>query len=424
MTFEDALLSLAVAVVAGGLIGAERQRAHSGREGGDFGGIRTFPLVALTGAAAALLRPVAGGWLLGAGLVGVVALLAITHARNKEDMGVSSEIAALVTYVLGAIASTPEVLPQGQRFLLVAAGAGTTMALLGLKRVLHGFTARLSEDDVFATAKFVLLALVVIPLLPNRTFGPLSVINPFNVGLMITLVAGISFAGYVAARLLGSRKGLLVTGLVGGLVSSTAVTLTFAGRAKERPDLAPLSAVAILAASSTMFVRVIAVVAAVDPPLVATLALPLGAMAVVGYGAAGLLYWRDRATGDSQEPVPLANPFELSRAVQFGLLYGGVLLVAKAAQVYLGSGGLYASSVLAGTTDVDAITLSLTELHGGGLAAAVATTGITLATVTNTVVKGGIAAVAGGRALGRRLSPAVLAVLLAGGAALLAGRVL
>jgi len=425
MTLQDALLSIAVSVAAGALVGAEREQAQKTRGGSDFGGVRTFPLVALAGVVGALLRPSVGPWLLATLLAGIVVLLAISHARAKaEDLGVSSEMAAIVTFALGAIAGTPDILHDGSRYLLVAAGAATTMGLLALKRPLHGFIARVSEDDVYATAKFVLLALVVIPLLPNRTFGPLDVLNPFKVGLMTALVAGISFAGYVAARLVGSRKGLLVTGLLGGLASSTAVTLTLAGRSKESPPLTPLLAVAIVAASSTMFARMLVVVAVVDRPLLAALALPLGVMAITGYVVAIVLFRRDASRRSSSEPVPLRNPFELKRAVQFGLLYGAVLFVAKAAQIYVGSGGVYASAVLAGVTDVDAITLSLTELHRAGTDAGVATTGITLAAFTNTLAKAGMATIVGGWELGRRIVAAFLAMLACGAIALLVANVL
>jgi uncharacterized membrane protein (DUF4010 family) len=425
MSLQEALLSIAVAIAAGALIGAERQQAHQQQAREDFGGVRTFPLVALAGATCAMLRPFVGGWLLATALAGIVVLLAISHARSKdEDLGVTSEIAAIVTFVLGAISATPDILPQGHRYLLVAAGAATTMGLLALKRPLHGFTARVSEADVYATAKFVLLALVVIPLLPNRTFGPLDVFNPFKIGLMITLVAGISFAGYVASRFVGSRRGILVTGLLGGLASSTAVTLTFAGRAKETPPLVPLLSVGILAASSTMFARMLVVVAVADRPLLGALALPLGVMAVSGYVLATIMFRKDVKEDASAQPVALRNPFELTRAIAFGLLYGVVLFVAKAAQVYVGSTGLYASAILAGLTDVDAITLSLIELHRSGVDGSVAVTGITLAAITNTLVKGSIAAVAGGRALGWRVGASFLVVLFSGGAALVLVRIL
>jgi uncharacterized membrane protein (DUF4010 family) len=222
----------------------------------------------------------------------------------------------------------------------------------------------------------------------------------------------------------GSRRGLLVTGLLGGLVSSTAVTLTFAGRAKETPPLVPVLAVGILAASATMFARMMVIVSVVDRPLLGTLAFPLGMMAAAGYLVAVVLLRKETNSSGSHDPVPLHNPFELKRAVQFGLLYGVVLFVAKAAQVYVGSAGLYASAILAGLTDVDAITLSLSEFHRSGMDASVAATGITLAGLTNTLVKAGIALVAGGPALGRRIASAFLVVLVCGGVGLALAAVL
>jgi uncharacterized membrane protein (DUF4010 family) len=292
--------------------------------------------------------------------------------------------------------------------LLVAGIAATTMALLALKQPLHGFAAKLSSSDVYATVKFVLLALVVIPVLPNQTFGPLQVLNPFKIGIMIALVAGVSFAGYVAARVIGSRRGLLVTGLIGGLVSSTAVALTFSGRAKEPEAPVPLFAIAILAACSTMFARVLVIVGIADVSLLKSLALPMIAMAATGYALSFILLRRETKQSSSDEQVPFRNPFELRKAVIFGLLYAAVLFVAKAAELYAGARGLYVSAVLAGLTDVDAITLTMTELHRSGLDSAVATNAIALAAITNTVVKAGMAMFIGGRELGRRVAVPLL----------------
>jgi uncharacterized membrane protein (DUF4010 family) len=415
MTLPENVLSVAVAIAAGGLIGAERQQAHAGEKNEDFGGIRTFPLVALAGACSALLRPTLGAWAFGALFVGVVLILAIAQVRSRSrDIGVSSEIAALITFALGAVAASPEVLPHGPRYLLVAAIAATTMALLALKRPLHGFIASVSEGDVYATVKFVLLALVVIPVLPNRTYGPLDVLNPFKIGLFTALIAGLTFAGYVAVRWIGSRRGLILTGLVGGLASSTAVTLTLAARVKEHPKLAGLSAVAIVAASATMFARVLVVVAVRDRPLLAELWAPLGAMAVVGFGASLLLYRKETASTDPTEPVPFHNPFELKRALQFGALYAVVLVIAKASELYVGRLGLYASAVVLGLTDVDAITLSLAELHMAGTASDVAVTGIILAATTNTLAKVGMATAVGGWRLGQRVGLSLITALAAG----------
>ncbi len=361
--------------------------------------------------------------MLGGLLLGVVSFLAISYVgTNPKEPGLTSELAALVTFGLGALAATPEILPDAQRHLLVAAVAAITMALLAMKAPLHGFITRVSTDDIYATAKFVVLALVLLPLLPNRTYGPLDVINPWKIGVMIALVAGVSFAGYVVARLVGAERGLLLTGILGGLVSSTAVALTFSARAKEAPTLTPLCAVAIVAGSTTMFPRILVVISLVDPALLAGLAAPLGAMTITGYVVAALLYRRESTRLKSGAELSLRNPFELKKAVQFGLAFGLTLFIAKAAQVYFGRGGLLLSSALAGLTDVDAITLSLAELHrpAGGIGLATATAGIALAAIANTIFKAGIALVAGGRELGLRVGAAFLITLAAGGLGLAA----
>ncbi|MDI1480982.1 MgtC/SapB family protein [Polyangium sp. y55x31] len=446
MTFQETLISLAVAVGAGGLIGAERQqaqilevRAQEGRERPqEFGGIRTFPLIALLGALGALARPIVGAWLLGMLLFGVIAFMAVSHLWSgaRGELGISSEIAGLVTFVLGAIAVTPDLVPHPeQRYLLVASSAVATLALLALKRPMHRFAGRVSADDVYATVKFLILALIVLPVLPNRTYGPLDVLNPFKIGMMIVLVAGISFAGYLATRLVGPNRGLLLTGLLGGLVSSTAVTLTYAGRVKKDPKIAAVCAVAIAVACSVMFPRMITVVAVVDRPLLPLLTPALGTMGGVGLALSLLLYHRwthgaraaKAAPGSAEdkrteEELKLRNPFELRQAVTFGLIYGVVLFVAKAAKVFFGTGGLYVSSVLAGLMEVDAITLSVAEMHRMGLSGPVAATSITLAAVTNTIVKATIAVVVGGGALGKRVGAILGIALLVGGGVLLVAR--
>ncbi|MBW2528322.1 MAG: DUF4010 domain-containing protein [Deltaproteobacteria bacterium] len=427
MSFREIILSIVVAVAAGALIGAERQQTADDDDGQTpealgFGGIRTFPLIALLGALGALAKPIAGLWLLGGLLLGVTAFVTVSHIYSgaRKALGISSEVAALLTFALGAIAAMHDLMPHTQRYLLVGSSAAIILALLALKKPLHDFAEKVSAADIYATVKFVILALIILPVLPNQTYGPLDVLNPYKVGMMIVLVAGISFAGYVAARVVGQQRGLLVAGLLGGLVSSTAVTMTFAGRAKEQEKLAAVCTVAIVAACSTMFARVVGVIAVVERPLLMSLAPALGTMAVVGFGASAWLYRSAGKTAqqEAQEgagETKLKNPFALKQAISFGILYGVVLFVAKAAQTYLGSGGLYASAVLAGLTDVDAITLSVAELHQGGLESSTAANAITLAAVTNTIVKTGIAISIGGKALGRKVGAIMGAALVAGG---------
>jgi len=413
---------LGVAIGVGFLIGLQREQQSAGGDASsrNLGGIRTYPLAALLGAACALLARPFGAWIVGAGLVVLLVPIAIAYAdevRRDRDRGITSEVAFVLTFLLGALALTPEVLPGLKTRLLATAAAGVAAAaLLSLKRPLHDWVARVSSEDMYATVKFAILAVIVLPLLPDRTYGPYDVVNPFHVGLMVTLIAGISFAGYVAVRVLGPGRGLGVTGLLGGLASSTAVTLSFAGRVKRDPDVAAPCALGIVLASTVMAVRVVAEVAVVNPGLVQAVAVPVGSMTAAGLAATLFLY-RARRSSTGAEPVRIANPFELGSALKLGAVFVVVLLVARAAQEHLGTTGIYAAGALGGLTDVDAITLSMARLERQGLDPRTAATTIFLAVGSNTVVKAGMTVVLGGWTLGRRTLPAFAAMLAAGGGA-------
>lgn len=418
MSFEEIFLGFLVALAAGSLIGLEREQSRVLDKKPSIGGVRTFPLIALVGALSALLAHTMGVWpILGALLV-VGAFLAVSYFQEwgRETFpGITTQVSALITFLLGVLALLPGLpLATGQRYLLIVASAGVVMALLSFKAPLHHAVERVSEDDIYATAKFVILALIVLPLLPNRTFGPFDVLNPFNIGLMIVLIAGISFLGYIATRIAGEGRGLAVTGILGGLVSSTAVTVSMATQVREAPRIATPAAVAILTASSTMFGRILAIVGIVDFKLLPILMWPLGVMMIAGYGIAAVVYLRSRDDRHEAGPVSHRNPFELGSALKFGLFYASVIFVAKAAQTFFGDRGLYASSILAGTTDVDPITLSIARFHREGLSATTAAVAITLAAVTNTVVKAGIAAWLGGRELAVRVIVGMGVTLVAG----------
>ncbi|TAJ35157.1 MAG: MgtC/SapB family protein [Nitrospirae bacterium] len=427
MSFEEIFLGFLIALAAGSLIGLEREQSRVlEKKPGLIGGVRTFPLIALAGALSALIAHAAGAWAIAGGLLVMGLFLAISYYQEwSRDLapGVTTQVAALITFLLGVLALLPGLpLATAQRYLLIVASASVVMALLSFKAPLHHAVERVSEDDIYATAKFVILALVVLPLLPDRTVGPLDVLNPFNIGLMIVLIAGISFLGYLATRIIGERQGLAVTGILGGLVSSTAVTVSLAGRVRESPRVLTLAAVGILTASATMFVRILAIVGIIDLGLLPVLLWPLGAMAASGYGVALAFYLSSRHDLPETQPVSHRNPFELRAALQFGLFYACVIFVAKAAHTFLGDRGLYASSVLAGTTEVDAISLSMARFHLDGLAASTAATAITLAAVTNTAVKAGLAFWLGGSGLATRVLLGLGAVLGAGGLALMLAR--
>jgi uncharacterized membrane protein (DUF4010 family) len=397
-------IALGTAVAVGLLIGLEREQTRpENATRGLFAGVRTYPIVALIGGLATMLEA-ASMWLPLIALAGVIALVAISYAadlRDGGDHGVTTEVSVIATYLLGALAtSRGAVEPMATRLVLVAALGVAITFLLSSKRWFHSFATRVSREDFYSTVQFLLVAVVVLPLLPRRELGPLDAINPFNVGLMVVMIAGLSFVGYVAIRILGPGRGLLASAALGGLVSSTAVTVSFAGRTKQDPKLAPIAAGAIAVASTIMLVRVAILVTLVDVAILPTLAIPLAAM-VIGALVGGLLtFRRDHAT--TPEAANLKNPFELGNAIRFGLLFGLILLASKAATVYLGDRGLYAASAIAGTTDVDAITLSTATLATGGLDIHVAAFAILIAVAVNTAVKTGLAMSLGGSALGRR----------------------
>lgn len=418
MTLEDTFLGFLVALAAGALIGLERQQDLGFERKSGIGGVRTFPLIALAGALSAFVSQIFGVWPIVATLLILGILLAVSYNREwsrKDHPGIITPLAALITFLLGVLALLPGIpLNTPHRYLLIVGSAGVVMALLSLKERLHQVVEHLSDHDIYATAKFVILALVVLPLLPDRTFGPLDVLNPFHTGIMVVLIAGLSFLGYLCTRLIGPNKGLITTGILGGLVSSTAVTMSMATQARSAPHLALPGAMAILAASSTMFARVLVITGLLLPELSLMLLAPLGGMAISGYVMSGFLYRKAQRTPNHSPDIAYRNPFELRPALGFGVLYAGVLLLSKAAQTYLGDQGLYASSLLAGTTDVDAISLSVIRLTQEGLSSWTAATAITLAAMTNTLVKACLASWFGGKPLITDVAPGMLTILLVG----------
>jgi uncharacterized membrane protein (DUF4010 family) len=289
------------------------------------------------------------------------------------------------------------------------------LLLLTLKDYLHRLARRVELEDVEATLQFAVISVIILPLLPNETFGPppLDVINPYKIWLMVVLIAGLNFLGYVLVKVLGNEHGLLATGILGGLVSSTAVTLSFSQRSRQEPAMSSAFVLAIVAAWTIMFVRVVVMVGLVNVSLAAGFVLPLGLMAAAG-AVVALVLWRRTRSPQTGVVTAGANPFELGEAIKFGLLFGVVTVVAKAAQVYLGETGLYLAGAVAGLTDVDAISLSMANLavaEPQNLKIAART--IVIAVVSNTLTKTGMAVFLGAPALRRSLLLATLPLLIA-----------
>ncbi len=413
----ETLLSLAAALVAGLLIGFERQQ---GDRRGLFAGIRTFPLFAIAGALGMLIDV----WLLVAlalGLGLVVSLAYYLSSQGRSSVGTSTEAAALVTFGLGALCTANHLpLSFSDRLLLVGAGASMVMALLSYRQPLHDFASKVSLDDLYATTKLLLLSVIVLPTLPNRFVGPYEALNPFKIGIFVVLVSAIGFAGYVAIRIAGPARGLGMTGLFGGLASSTAVTLSFSGHARTSPYLVNPCALAITLASSTTFMRSLVYSYTASAELGRAAMLPLVTASCAGFAAAAVLHFRAQNTPESRNSMPpqdlrFKNPLSLMSALKFAFILTAVMVLSHAATVIFSNSGLFVASALAGTINSDAVALSVSRLHERGLlslAAAVDALGIAILSTTLTKIT--LAFVLGGKALGQRVAITLMTMVLTG----------
>lgn len=375
----------AAALLIGALIGLEREFVQQRNGEQEFGGIRTFALMALLGAVAAFLTDLYGPLIFLAVYLGLILLLwasLLASSMRGVEEGITTEVTALLVPLFGAM------MIWNQPAVAAALGVITAL-ILALKPRLHGAARRMSAEDLRATLEFSIITAVVLPLLPNEGFGPFGVLNPFQIWLLVVFISGIGFLGYVLMKYLGPERGIGITGLLGGLVSSTATTLSFAGRSKTNAGLSTVLAQGIILASCVMFPRVLIEVAVVNPGLVRQVVVPLVAMLFAGVIAVYILWRRGRAEDEADHGgVELSNPLRLKTAITFGLVFAVVLVAVEAANEYFGSAGVYIASILAGITDVDSITLSVSNLSlKGMLDARVAAIAIILATIMNTIAK-------------------------------------
>lgn len=411
---------LGAALAIGLLIGTQREfqfrkEAGAATTGGPIAGIRTYPLVALGGGLAALLSGLYGSGLVLAVvllIVGAMAVVAYRTASAQGDLGLTTEVALVVTALAGAVCVTGP--------LEVAAAAGVAMAvLLELKPQTRRFVRALDADDISAALKFAAVTALVLPVLPDETYGPppFDVVSPFKVWLMVVFISGISFLGYVLVQIVGPKRGVGITGIVGGLASSTAVTLSFAERSRDQARMSAALALGIVLAWTVMFARVLVEAGAVNPALLAEVWPAIAAGGAAGLLYAGVLWWRSRGDDETLQEGErqFTNPFELKSALAFGALYAVILVGSKAAEMYLGTTGLYASAIASGLADVDAVTLTMAELSrpGGTLSVETAAHAVVLAAASNTVVKGGVVLSLGASAMRGAILPGVAVILAA-----------
>jgi len=397
---------IAIAFGIGALIGLEREQSDSA---GLFAGSRTFPLFALYGALVQSFFPA----MLPIALLSVTVPLTVAYAgriRAEGDIGLTTLVTALLTVVLGALATHSE---RGAVLAVVVAGAVT--ALLSAKGVIHRFADRIDERERRASIKFILVVLVVLPLVPDRELDALFGINPRYVWLMVVFVSGLSFVAYVLGRVIGVQRGIAVTGVLGGFVSSTATAVSMAERTTEEHTLYRICAFSTIVASVVMFPRAIIEITVVNPDLLPHVVVPLGAMTGVGAVVAAVVYWRSRTETDYRADTDIQNPFRLRPALFFGAVFAVVLSISEFAHVQLGDSGIYAIAFVSGLADVDAITLTLSTLAADGtVPPEVAAAGIVIGAVANTLVKAGLAWLLGTRQLGRTVTAVLGAVSVVG----------
>jgi uncharacterized membrane protein (DUF4010 family) len=405
---------LSVALALGLLIGLERGwERRDLPEGQRAAGLRTFGLIALLGGIAEALAGSSQALLLGAVALVLGGALALGYWRESEreqDVSLTTTIAALVTFGLGALAGRGE--------LAVAASAAVVVTLiLGFKPELHGFLRRIERAELLATLRLLLISVVILPILPNRGFGPWKSINPYELWWMVVLVAALSYAGYFAIKSLGAQRGVLLTGLFGGLVSSTAVAVSLSRADNKLAQTQELLAAGIVAAGATVFPRMVVIVAVLAPTLAARIAWPLLLAGAGGFLAAGWYAWRSRQgeISEGTKILKLANPLDLRTAFQFGFLLAAIMVLSRAAIQLMGNRGLYGLAALSGLVDVDAITLSVVSMSKiGQTTMAVASLAILLPAVVNTLVKAALVIAISGWRMGIRVSAGLIAALAAG----------
>jgi len=410
MTELENFKLLGIALAIGLLIGLERGWHSRDRdEGMRVAGLRTYGMISLLGGLSGILAQQADPFLMGFVFLGLTLVLLLAYGKsvNKfEDFSITSIIASLITFTLGALTVFGHI-------TLASASAVVIASLLGFKPLLHGWLKKLEQYELDATLKLLLISVVMLPILPNQGYGPWAVFNPYHIWWMVVLIAGISYLGYFAIRILGNQQGPVLTGALGGLVSSTAVTLNLSKLSTQYPNMENVLAAGILTACATMFARTLLLTSIMNPALFRVLLPALLVMTLFTYFVAFALWQNARGFRTNGE-VTLTNPFQLGMALKFGAFLALIMLLSKLLKVYFGDMGTYFLAATAGLADVDPITLSMSQMSKEGLEVSVAARAILIAASVNSGIKGIFSWVIGGRALALRVGGTLVGAVVAG----------
>ncbi|MFN3760910.1 MAG: MgtC/SapB family protein [Algoriphagus aquaeductus] len=394
----DFLIRIAVALGIGGVIGLERQYSAMKENSSGFSGVRTFSILVLLGFAGGIFYHVFSPWVYGVILLGVVILQATSYwyTATQGDRGLTTELSSVFAFILGTLVLNG--LIEISLFITVI-----LVVVLSSKFRIKTIVGKITAEELYDFIRFVVLALLIFPFLPDETFGPYQVLNFREIGWVVLLTSGLGLVGYILTKFLGANRGILVSGLVGGLVSSTAVTWVFAQKSKENPSLSSSCATAILAASSIMTIRVLIWTFIFNLALFEKLLFPVLIVFLAGLGITVYIFAKRKNELMDDQLIPLKKPLDLKSALVFGAIYSAILLLVSYANENLGERGTFISSAIAGISDIDAITISVSKLAGNQLIMQIAGISILIATISNTLVKMGIGIYAGSMELRKKL---------------------
>lgn len=393
----DFIIRLLVAIGIGALIGLEREHAALNEKTRNFAGIRTFIFVVLMGFLGGLMFYALSPWVYVCVFIIVAILTGISYwiTASGGEIGATTEFSALIAFFLGTLTILG--------FIAISLAITVIVVLLlSAKFKLHAIIGKLTENELYDFIRFVVIVLLIFPFLPDEQMGQYNVINPKEIGWVIILTSGLGFIGYMLMKFMKAKSGILLTGIIGGLVSSTAVTWVFARKSKENPTHSHSCAIAILAASSIMIIRVLVWVFVFNRPLFEQVYLAFGIVFLTAIGITLFIYYRQART-KIESTIRQGKPLDLKGAMVFGILYTAILLVVSYANETMGERGLLISSAVSGMSDIDAITITVSKLALSGLNYSIAANAILIATISNTLVKLGIAIWAGSRELRKDL---------------------
>ncbi len=375
------------------ILGLEREYDKLKDQG--FAGIRTFPIVAILGFSLGNLTEKFTPWLLIVSLGAFILFLAFNHFFQKQEeygKGLTTNLALIATFVLGVMVSA-------QYYRDAVATAVIIVTLLSLKTRFRMVISNITSEELFAFIKFSIIALLILPFLPNKTYGPNDLLNPFEIGSIIVIVSFLNFIGYLLVKYVGSKKGILLTAILGGLISSTAVTWSYASRSVESSELSRKYAAGIIIASAIMFPRLALLAYIFNNALLTYLALPFCVLTLVCLVVSLLLIKRDTNKPDTN--IKLGNPMNLLNAIGFGVIYIVILFAVFYSNEFFGESGLYYSALIAGLADTDAITISMAKFSLDGEKLKVASSVIIAAIMSNMLVKLGITIFKGSKTAGK-----------------------